>query len=390
MAKSTKGRRPFGSTRRLPSGRWQASYWWQGERHTAPQTWMSKGDASAWLAGQEDAIRRGAWSDPSAGQITVGQWATRWLEQRTDLRPRTRSLYELLLRRHILPVFGSKHLPSVRPTQVASWRAELADSVPTTAAKAYRLLSELFAAAIRMGLVASNPCQVRGGGREHAPERPVASVAEVQALADAMPERFRLVVLLAAWCQLRRGELLGLQRQDVDTAGGVLDVERTRAVVGVGQLIGLPKTDAGRRAVAVPPNILPDLASHLALFVSPAPDAWLFVGEKGGPVTPGVLYDAWAEARQKVGRADLRLHDLRHAGLTWAAATGASVAELMRRGGHSSSAAAMRYQHATADRDRALAVALAELAVQAKPVPFAHESRTPRATQDNDSAIHTA
>jgi hypothetical protein len=75
------------------------------------------------------------------------------------------------------------------------------------------------------------------------------------------------------------------------------------------------------------------------------------------------------------------LHDLRHSGLTWAAATGASVAELMRRGGHASPAAALRYQHATEDRDRALADALAELA----PVTRIHP-RDGRAIDGSDSA----
>jgi integrase len=56
---------------------------------------------------------------------------------------------------------------------------------------------------------------------------------------------------------------------------------------------------------------------------------------------------AWDRARSKVGRTELRFHDLRHSGLTWSAATGASIAELMRRAGHASQAAALRYQHAT-------------------------------------------
>jgi hypothetical protein len=47
--------------------------------------------------------------------------------------------------------------------------------------------------------------------------------------------------------------------------------------------------------------------------------------------------------------------------LTWAAATGATTAELMYRAGHASPAAALRYRHATKDRDRALADALADL-----------------------------
>jgi hypothetical protein len=78
----------------------------------------------------------------------------------------------------------------------------------------------------------------------------------------------------------------------------------------------------------------------------------------------------------KAGRPDLHLHDLRHSGLTWAAATGASTAELMRRGGHANPRAALRYQHATADRDKALADALGALAGQAPVIPFAHAART--------------
>jgi len=82
------------------------------------------------------------------------------------------------------------------------------------------------------------------------------------------------------------------------------------------------------------------------------------------------------EAREKVGRPDLHLHDLRHTGLTFAAATGATTAELMRRAGHSSAAAALRYQHATDDRDKVLADALADLAASADIVPLADISRT--------------
>jgi integrase len=66
--------------------------------------------------------------------------------------------------------------------------------------------------------------------------------------------------------------------------------------------------------------------------------------------------------REAAGRPDLRFHDLRHTGATLAAATGATMAELMRRLGHSSPGAAMRYQHAADDRDQAIAGALSEFA----------------------------
>ena len=105
------------------------------------------------------------------------------------------------------------------------------------------------------------------------------------------------------------------------------------------------------------------------------------------------LNKAWTAARAEIDRPDLRLHDLRHSGLTWSAATGASVAELMRRAGHKSPAAALRYQHATEDRDRALADALAELSGAAEVVPItardgrAMEQRLREVVSDDEGKI---
>jgi integrase len=103
------------------------------------------------------------------------------------------------------------------------------------------------------------------------------------------------------------------------------------------------------------------LLNHLEDFVALEPDALLFTMASGSPLTPVTLQRAWAKARRTVGRTDLHFHDLRHTGLTLAAATGATTAELMHRAGHASANAALRYQHATQDRDRVLAEALEAL-----------------------------
>jgi hypothetical protein len=63
----TMPRRHFGSVRKLPSGRYQASYWHQAGRHIAGETFLSKGDAQTWLSGMETEIKRGAWVDPIGG-----------------------------------------------------------------------------------------------------------------------------------------------------------------------------------------------------------------------------------------------------------------------------------------------------------------------------------
>ena len=73
------------------------------------------------------------------------------------------------------------------------------------------------------------------------------------------------------------------------------------------------------------------------------------------------FYEAFVRARKQVG-IDLSFHDLRHTGQTLAAATGASLADLQRRPGHSSTASALRYMHAVEARDTEIAAALSAIA----------------------------
>jgi integrase len=136
--------------------------------------------------------------------------------------------------------------------------------------------------AVTDGLLLASPCKVVGGGTEHAAGRPVASLAEVHALTAAMPERLRLVVLLATWCQLRRGELLGLRRRDVDTLHENLTIEGSRTFTRKGRsVVKGSKSAAGRRTLAIPPNVLVPIQDHLERLTSPSPDAFVFTGKTG-------------------------------------------------------------------------------------------------------------
>ncbi|HET9731934.1 MAG TPA: tyrosine-type recombinase/integrase [Acidimicrobiales bacterium] len=363
------GRRQFGNVRKLPSGRWQASYWYDGARHVAPDTFHAKADALAWLSTVETDIARAGWVDPRAGRVPLEEYAAEWLDLRTDLRPRTRELYDGLLRRHIVPGLGHHQIGAITPSLVRRWHGELSGETgpgQSTAARCYRLLRTVLNTAVTDELLVKNPCQIKGGGAERSPERPVASIPEVQALAQAISPRLRCFVLLAAFCSLRRGEILALTRADIDLLHRRVTVRRTVVSLRDGKLLaGPPKTAAGRRTVAIPTVIVPDLEAHFAEFVDAASDALLFTGEKGGPLRTHVLQKEWDKARSGLGLNHLHIHDLRHSGNTWAAATGASTAELMARMGHASPAAAIRYQHATADRDQAIAESVSQLALGA-------------------------
>ena len=99
-------RNVWGTVRKLPSGRFQARYKVDGEVHRAPTTFGTKREADAFLAGVRADLTRGRWSEPRAAAVPLREYATRWLAQRPDLRPRTVELYESELRLHILPALG--------------------------------------------------------------------------------------------------------------------------------------------------------------------------------------------------------------------------------------------------------------------------------------------
>jgi integrase len=333
-------------------------YWHEGRRHSAG-TFATKADAHAHLSIVEADIRRNSWIDPSAGEVTVKRYAYKWLEQRHDLSVRTRDLYRYVLDRHIIPHLGDASLSALSPARVRDWNAAIAKDHPATAAMADRILSSIMRTALADEIIASSPCKVKGAGTERVPERPVATISEVAALTHAMPEHLQLVVLLTSWCQLRRGEILGLRRRDVDIPNSVITIEQSRTFKMNGEsVVKEPKTRAGRRTLAVPHELISVVARHLSLFTGTNKDSLLFGGSDGSPISRDALQGSWERARASIGRKDLRLHDLRHTGLTLSAATGATTAELMHRAGHSSASAAIRYQHATKDRDRVLANAL--------------------------------
>jgi integrase len=356
-----------GNVRQLTSGRWQARFRGpDGIMRPAKVTFDTKLDANAWLKAQARDVARGLWAPPAPGVTRrtgdLRTYAQTWLAGR-DLKPRTRAEYRALLDALILPGLGDVPLDRLTPTTIRNWHATLDPGTPTRRARAYSLLRSILATAVADDLTPTNPCRIRGAGSAKTKHKAqVASLGDLELIVAAMPGRYRAMVLLAAWCGLRFGELAELRRGDVDLDARVLRVHRA-VTRGTGEVwIGDPKSEAGRRAVAIPPHLVPVLAAHLTEHVEPARDGLLFPARHGGHMAPSSLYRVWYPARAAAGREDLRFHDLRHTGATLAAATGATLADLMQRLGHSTPAAALRYQHAVADRDQAIALALSGFA----------------------------
>jgi integrase len=356
-----------GHLRQLPSGRWQARFPGpDGATHNAPETFDTKLDADAWLKGQARAAERGYWSPPAkaAAAGSVRDHAERYVS-RPSLRPKTSSQYRKLLDDLILPVLGDVPLDELKPATVRNWWNSLDHAKPSWTSQGYQLLRAVCRVAVDDEVIAASPCRVKGAGRAKSARKPrPATLAELDAIVEAIPERYKAMILLAAWCAMRQGELFDLRRRDIDVEKWRVTVDSGVSHVDGVTYVGPPKTEAGRRVIGIPGNVHDALTRHLEAHTGPEEDALLFPARGGGHMVCGSLYKVYYPAREKAGRPDLRFHDLRHTGATLAAQAGATIADLQARLGHTTPAAAMVYQHTAEERDDLITARLANMATR--------------------------
>lgn len=302
--------------------------------------------------------------------LTVSAWADKWLDQliETGRSDGTLRTYRSTLSRHILPALGKKKLGGVSQDDVdLLLRSRKTPAVRTNVS---RVLRFLYLAAVDRGeggltavpfrLHVPKPQVARGLDSSK-----VATPEQVHALAEALPERLSLAAYLAAIMSLRLGEVLGLQRGDfegLDSPGlAVLHIRRqwNSKAYGGGAAYSAPK--AGSEGVlAVPEELAAQVRAHLERWVDGKKTSPLFpsLADSSRPLSQTRFDEEWRAARVKAGMPTFRFHDLRHTGLTLYAQAGATLSEIMARGRHKHPEVAVRYQHATLERDRANAAVL--------------------------------
>lgn len=390
-------RRGFGRIRKLnPSGRYQAAYLGPDlVLHKSSITYDTRMDAEAWLVAEYRLVERDEWTPPELRTkvkylpgATLADFAPAWLatHKRRDgspLKDRTREHYRSLLSLRILPFLGSVPMRSLTEERLSDWLdTELPAHTPVANAHAYALLHEILKSAASKDS-AIKPPVVAGAAKAKTRHRSEpATLEELAVIVAAMPDNHRLAIQLMAWCALRFGEVTELRRKDIVLGGENPRIKVRRGVVLVGgeRQVTTPKSDAGERDVTIPPHLIPAIREHLDRFADPGPDGLLFTGKQGGYLAQTSLTgkagrrrrikgrminesaSGFCKAREAAGRPDLHLHDLRHTGAVLAAQVGATLPELMERLGHSTPAAAMRYQHVARGRARAVADALSAMA----------------------------
>jgi integrase len=307
--------------------------WLDPDGRERSRTFTRKADAERHLAAVEGAKLSGAYVS-DANPVTVGEYARQWAGTRPH-RPTTATRVASLISKHIDGTkIGSMRLAAVRPSQVQAWVSDRAQVLsPSTLRLLVALLRSIFAAAVQDRLVASSPATRLSLPRSERERIVPLSVAQVQALAQAMPARSKTMVITQAGLGLRIAELLALRVQDIDFLRRTVRIEWQLTPDGKRRVP--PKTPRSRRTLPLPNVVAEALAAHIAEFPL-AEDGSLFT------TAAGMLYRqehygarVFAPAVRKAGLpAGTTSHALRHHYASLLLAAGESVVAVAERLGH--------------------------------------------------------
>lgn len=298
-------------------------------------------------------------------ETTVADFVEQFIRLRaTRWEARTLSNYRWYADRKILPSLGHLALHQLDQRVINEWWINLSEATGTlrngerssgraTTTKVWKFLRQILKAADVEGLIL-HPIgpPVEGASKESNPERVLVTDRNVQTIIDNLPANRRIVAILAAYCALRWGEILGLRRQHIDAAAGVLYVQTVieEDPTTAHRAEKAPKTEASRRPVPVDPTVMAVIQQHLEAHVpDTSPTAPLVVTSNNTAVGRSTWGQQWRRAIRRAGLDGLRpaitLHDLRHYCLTNASGQTNQIRDVMQYAGHTTTSAAMRYQH---------------------------------------------
>jgi integrase len=353
--------------------RWLA-VWIGSDGKEATKAFAKKVDADNHSTTQEADVLRRTYIDPKDAKITVEAWCATWLMGYATRRPATVRQAKVHVAK-IKEEFGKVPLGAVRPSHVKSWTSKLSEQDGLADSYVYALharLSQIMSDAVHDGLIMRSPCSRRTSPGP-AKQRPyVATTEQLWALYDAVPERYRIAILLGGLVGLRVSEACGLRVGDVDFMRGII---YPRVQYPAEEL----KTETSRTPIPIPQTLAAELSAQVAEYRG----EWLLTDEDGeqlGPwklermmrkarakVRADALEEAEEEAKRTGGKAKVsgllpavfRFQDLRHYLASLLIASGADVKTVQARMRHASAKTTLdTYAHLWPDRDESTRAAV--------------------------------
>lgn len=309
-------------------------------------------------------MNQGQHIDSSAGRVTLQQWAEQWLARpgkRANSVARDRQGLAVFM-----SILGPRALTSITPMHVQAAVDARGQAVSAaTLTRDVAALRAVLNAAVDADLIGRSPARKVALPRVRPPERTLLNPEELVRLADAVPCRYRALVLVGGVLGLRWGEAIGLRACDVDFMRRTVTVAQVvEEVAGhVRVLPGEAKTAGSLRTLAAPPFLIDEIARHLREHRPEAIGdrlALVFVGPRGGVLRRRFAERTFNPAVERAGLdPSLTFHGLRHVAMSTLVDENIHPRVMQSRAGHASSKLTMElYAHVTDNADRDAANAL--------------------------------
>lgn len=273
--------------------RWQVR-WRDGSGGQPKKNFDTKPEAESFDAKIKTSLDRGDYIDPSAGKVPLSAYARQWRAGQTA-DPNTLAGVDSRLKTW---VYGQSlgeqpmSLLARRPSMIQSWikAMESAGRQPSTIKLVVDMVGTIFDAAVDDHIVSCNPVKAKSVKVPARPPKKVVpwTLAQVDAMSQALPAWYATVPYFGAGCGHRQGELFGVALEDVDFLGRVVQVNRQVRIVG-GELVFAPPKRGKTRTVPLPESVSLRLSAHIA--AHPPVEVTLPWKAPGGkPVTAKLLF----------------------------------------------------------------------------------------------------
>ena len=272
--------------------------------------------------------------------ITVAQFVGRYMEDvaKHTLRPKTIEVNSALIRLHIIPSIGKMKLSQLRPDHLQTLYAQKLDSglSKRTVQFIHSIIHKVLNRAMMWGLVPRNVSSLVKAPKPSKRPPTIFTREESIAFLDAVKDhRFYPMYIVAIYCGLREGEILGIHREDVDLTHGVINVRNAvQSLKGVGLVVTEVKNESSKRSVTIPETALQVLTAYLeGLHIN---KGLIFTTSTGKPYSPRNLVRHFKSILVENNLPDIRFYDLRHTSASLLLAAGVHPKIVQERFGHSS------------------------------------------------------
>lgn len=355
-------------------GRWEAKYsngFHPGTGKPIRQSvyGKTKAECAKKLREVTAAIDSNTYFDPS--KKTVKEWLEEWIsEHATDIKERTRTTYESVIKTRIVPRIGAVRLCDLTPYHIQSFVNSLGKGKtplsPKTIKDTHGVLHSALEKAKQLQCIKENPADCCTLPRAEKPDIHFLAGDDLKRFLQAIQGHpFEKMLLVAVFTGMRQSELIGLCWDAVDLDNGIITVKRQLQLIN--GAYHMTTTKNGKTRKLSPSSFVMDILreqkkQQLIQRIAAGsswynPDGFVFTDSRGQHIARNTLYHNYKRILKEAGLdPHLRFHDLRHSYAVFSMESGDNFKEIQEAMGHHSISFTMdRYEHISIDARKASA-----------------------------------